>query len=131
MVIDDGATRLLLRLGPEAGTDAEEVDHLTRRLRAEIAELDVEAVTAATGVASPDGAKSADPVTIGALVVALSASGGVLTTLLGVLNDWLTRRAARHRITVTIDGDSIVLERATQQEQRDLVAAFARRHSGG
>jgi hypothetical protein len=76
--------------------DAELADRLARGLRAELAELDVDSVTLAGGVA-PDCSKSADAVTIGALVVALSASGGVFTALIQMLRDWLGRQADRHR----------------------------------
>ena len=111
---------------PELDQDAEE--RLVRGLRAELLELDVESVTFQT-VAAPDGAKSSDAITLGAILVALSASGGVLTTLVEVLRDWLGRRAGRHKISVTIDGDPIVLEHATTEQQRALVEAYIERHS--
>uniref|UniRef100_UPI002589988E LexA family protein n=1 Tax=Nocardia sp. TaxID=1821 RepID=UPI002589988E len=44
---------------------------------------------------------------LGALLVALSATGGVLPTLIGTVRDWLERQAGRHRISVTIDGAMI------------------------
>ncbi len=56
--------------------DDEELDRLTRRLRDEIDELDVEAARLAPGPPVP-GAKG-DPITIGGIVVAL-ASAGVFT----------------------------------------------------
>ncbi len=58
----------------------DELDRLTRRLKEEIAELDVEAVALAKGTELPPGAKG-DPVTIGSLVVTL-ASAGVFTGLI-------------------------------------------------
>ncbi|MFG1613862.1 hypothetical protein ACGFI3_13935 [Nonomuraea wenchangensis] len=64
------------------------------------------------------------------MLVALSASGGVLPTMIGTLRDWLKRQARRHRIAVTIDGDVIELERAAAEERRDLLEAYIRRHSG-
>jgi hypothetical protein len=122
--------RVLLVVEPDASTDRDDADRLARRLRAEIAELDVESVTLAGG-AVPDGAKSADAVTLGALVVALSASGGVFTALIETVRDWLNRQSARHRISVTIDGDTIELERASAGQQQVLVNAYVQRHTGG
>lgn len=122
---------VLLVLEPDPELDVEGRDLLTRRLRVHIAELDVESVGLTPGGPAPDGAKSADPVTVGAIVVALSASGGVFTALIGTLRDWLDRQTGRHRISVTIDGDSIELERPSAEHERDLVAAFLRRHPGG
>jgi hypothetical protein len=65
------------------------------------------------------------------LVVAFSASGGVFTTLVGTLRDWLDRQSGRHRISVTIDGDTIELDRASAAQRQQLLDAFVRRHSGG
>lgn len=63
--------------------------------------------------------------------MAFSASGGVFTTLIGTLRDWLGRQSGRHRISVTIDGDTIELERASVAQQQQLLDAYVRRHSGG
>lgn len=114
---------------PDAGWEPEIGDQLARQLRTELAELDVESVALAGGVA-PDGAKSADPVTVGAIVVALSASGGVFTTLVGAVRDWLGRQSARHRVSMTIDGDTLELERASAGQQQALVDAYVQRHTG-
>jgi hypothetical protein len=124
----DGVVEVLLVLEPDPETDPEVHERLTRQVRAEIAELDVESVSA-LGTEPPAGAKGADPVTLGALVVALSASGGVFTALIETLRDWLGRHAGRHRISVTIDGDTIELDRASSAQQRQLVEAYLRRHS--
>ena len=120
---------LLLVLEPDPELDPEACERLIRQLRAELVELDVESVVPAMGGTAPDGAKGTDPVTLGAVIVALSASGGVFTGLIETLRDWLGRHAGRHRISVTIDGDTIELERATAGQQRELVDAYVRRHS--
>jgi hypothetical protein len=117
-----------LTLEPDSQLDAEEYERMTRQLRAELKDLDVESVRLATTETAPAGAKG-DPVTVGALIVALSASGGVFTTLIAALHDWLRRRSGNHRIRVTIDGDTIELERASAEREAELVDAFVRRHS--
>ena len=124
-----GIVNVLLVLEPDPELDPEACERLTRWLRSELAELDVESVGLAAGGTVPDGAKGTDPVTVGAVIVALSASGGVFTGLIETLRDWLGRHYGRHRISVTIDGDTIELERATAGQQRDLVDAYLRRHS--
>ena len=124
-----GIVNVLLVLEPDPELDPEACERLTRWLRSELAELDVESVGLAAGGTVPDGAKGTDPVTVGAVIVALSASGGVFTGLIETLRDWLGRHAGRHRISVTIDGDTIELERATAGQQRELVDAYVRRHS--
>jgi hypothetical protein len=118
----------LVRLdrGPEL--EPEVAERLTRQLRAELLELDVESVRPVPAGPPPDGAKAADAVTVGAVVVAFSASGGVLTTLVSALREWLARHSTGHRLVVTIDGDTIELDGATSTQQRDLVGAYLRRH---
>ena len=120
---------LVVVADPEA--DPETAARQARRLRAEIAELDVESVRHAPGTAAPDGAKGADPVTAGAILVALGASGGMFTVLVETVRDWLGRQSARHRVSVTIDGDTIELEHPSADERRDLIDTFVRRHTGG
>ncbi|MEV6645933.1 hypothetical protein [Amycolatopsis sp. NPDC051371] len=117
--------RAVLRI-EAADADAEELDRLARRLRAELGELDVD-LRAVPGEA-PDGAKAADPVTVGSLMVAFSAAGGVFPGLVETLKDWLGRQAGKHRIKVTVDGDTVELERATSAERQQLIEAFVRRH---
>ncbi|MBE1498119.1 hypothetical protein H4696_005219 [Amycolatopsis lexingtonensis] len=122
-------TRALVRLEGEGGADEEELDRLARRLRAELGELDVDLLAAPGEL--PPGAKAADPVTIGSLVVAFSAAGGVFPGLVETLKEWLGRQAGKHRIKVTIDGDTVELERATSAERQELIDAFVRRHAQG
>ncbi|MET7981093.1 hypothetical protein ABZW44_50850 [Streptomyces mirabilis] len=126
----DGVVNVVLVIAPDAELDPEAGERLTRQLRSEIAELDVESVRPWPGGTVPDGAKGTDPLTLGAVVVALSASGGVFTALVETVRDWLGRHSARHRVSLTIDGDTIELERASAAERRDLVDAYIRRHTG-
>ena len=123
--------RLLLVVETDPDLDPEVAERLVRGLRSELGELDVDAVSTAPGGAAPDGSKGADAVTIGALLVALSASGGVFTALIETLRGWLERQSGRHRISMTIDGDTIEMERASARQQQDLLDAYVRRHSGG
>jgi hypothetical protein len=123
---------VLLGLTPDSTADAEESERLTNRLRAELLGLDIHTLQVLTdGGAPPEGAKGVDPVTVGAVVLALSAPGGALTSLVGLLQDWLGRQSDRNRVSVTIDGDTVVLEYATPEERRQLIEAFVRRHRAG
>jgi hypothetical protein len=116
----------LVRLEADGEADAEEFDRLARRLRAELGELDVDLLPVPGEL--PPGAKAADPVTIGSLMVAFSAAGGVFPGLVDTLRDWLGRQGGKHKIKVTIDGDTVELERATSAERQQLIDAFVRRH---
>ncbi|WP_405725895.1 hypothetical protein OG607_21750 [Streptomyces sp. NBC_01537] len=119
---------VVVAVDPEA--DPEAAERSVWRLRGEIEELDVESVRPVAVGEVPEGAKGgADVVTAGAVIVALSASGGVLPGLVSVVNDWLGRQSARHRVSVTIDGDTIELERASDAERQRLIDAYVRRHN--
>ncbi|MCC5032160.1 hypothetical protein DMH02_002505 [Streptomyces sp. WAC 00631] len=122
---------VLLGLTSDGAADAEESERLTTRLRAELRGLDIDTLQVLADGAPPEGAKAVDPVTAGAVVLALSAPGGILTSLVGLLQDWLGRQSARHRVSVTIDGDTVELEQATPEERRQVIDAFVRRHGAG
>ena len=120
---------VLVVLTPDEESDQEELERLSRGLRAELRELDIYSIRAVAADPAPRGAKAADPVTIGAIIIALSASGGVFTSLVGTLRDWLNRNTGKHRIAVTIDGDTIEIDSATAGEQWALVEAYIGRHT--
>jgi hypothetical protein len=112
--------------------DAQEIAQMLERLRAEVAGHEFDLV-ADTAVPAPDGAKAGDPVSVNSLLIALAASGGVLTSLVGVLQEWLLRSSAR-TVVVEIDGDRLELVGATSAERRRLTSAWLNRHervSGG
>lgn len=125
---DSGLRAILLVLEPEPHRDPDETERSARRLRAELTELDVQSATPVISENVPAGAKGIDSSSLGTLLITLSATGGVFTTLIWVAQDWLARNAAARRISVTIDGDTIVLEKGSTQERSALIDAYIRRH---
>jgi hypothetical protein len=115
-------------LEPEPGTDPEDVEHLGRQLRNELRELDVDDVSAVEGAPPPDGSKSGVVASLTELLVTMSGGGGVIVTVIATIRDWLSRRGAGHKVTVTIDGDTLELSSATPAERAELVETFVRRH---
>jgi hypothetical protein len=122
-------TQLMLNIkaGPE--TNEEELAELTRQLREELLELDVETVDLVRTGEAPARAKAGDPVTWGALLVALVASGGVLTTLINTLQSWLARHE-RRSVTLEIGGDKLEVTGISSEEQQRLINAWLSRHGG-
>jgi len=104
---------LVLELEPEA--DLDEAERLGRQLRTELIRLDVEAVKPAPIADVPEGAKG------GAV--------GVFTSVIAMAQDWLDRHSAAQRIEMTIDDDTIVLDRASAHEREQLIGTWVRRHS--
>jgi len=125
----DGDPRNLLielRLDPDA--DSGEAERFGRQLRAELAQLDVEAVSPMESADVPQGAKGAG-VDWGSLLVTLSNAAGVVTSVIAVVQDWLARHSAAQSIKVTIDDDTIELGRASAQDREELISAWLRKHS--
>ena len=95
----------------DAGRDAlaEEVDTLTRRLRTEIEEIGVEAVTLRTTDQVPSGTKSMEAVTIGALAVTILPQ--VLPRLIEFLQAWSLRSKDRTvKIKASVGDRSVDIE---------------------
>jgi hypothetical protein len=119
--------RLLITIDPGPEADDELREEAARRLRGALTEVEVDAIHQVREAAAPAGAKG-DPVTLGTLLVTLAASGGVLTTLIGAVQSWLTR-SERCSVTMQIGEDKLTLSEASSEEQERLAEAFIRRHS--
>jgi hypothetical protein len=117
---------LVLELEPEA--DSDEAERLGRQLRGDLSQLDVEAVKPATIADVPEGAKGG-AVDWASLLVTFSAAGGVFTSVITLMQDWLDRHSAAQSIKMTIDNDTIVLHRTSAQEREQLISMWVRRHS--
>jgi hypothetical protein len=118
-------------LEPDPGTDPEDVERLGRQLGNELRALDVDDVAAVDGAPPPEGAKSGVVMSLTEWLVTLSGSGGVFVTVIGTVKDWLSRRAGAHKVSVTIDGDTLELSGATPVERAELIETFVRRHQSG
>jgi hypothetical protein len=110
--------------------DDEETAVLRQHLHSMLIEHDFDVSSPVAEEEPPAGAKVGDPASLNSLVVALAASGGVLTTLIGALQSWLVRSSAR-QIIVEIDGDRIEVSGASSEELRELTAAWMNRHQPG
>jgi hypothetical protein len=102
--------------------DDEEVARLTRDLRAEILEVDVDSARPATSGDLPVGAKSGEAIAFGALIVALAPT--VLTPLMAVVSSWLSRQP--DGVEVEIDG-YVFKGPVTEEERAKLVEGLLRR----
>jgi hypothetical protein len=114
-------------LEPDPDTDPEDLERLGRQLRDELRDLDVDDVEPVAGRAPPPGTKSGVLTSLTEWLVTLGG-GGVLAPVIGTIRAFLTRGAGDHKVTVTIDGDTLELGRATDTERAEIVDAFVRRH---
>jgi hypothetical protein len=125
---NDPLRQLIVVVETETDADPEALDQLVRQLRTELQNTEVEDVEPINAPYAPEGAKGADPYSLGALLVTLSAAGGVFSLLIETARDWLGRQATAEKISVTIDGDTLVLEKSTKKERGELIEAYIRRH---
>lgn len=109
--------------GPDA--DPEEIDALTRALRAEILEVDeVDRVDQATAGPAPDGSKGLDVAAIGALVVGVSPGIQAVAKVIEVVRGWLANRSPTTPPLQMSVGDKTITVVASAEQQEELVAAF-------
>jgi len=104
----------------------DEPEPLMRQLRQEILELPVEDVDFGQRE-QPPGAKGT-AIDWNMLLVTLVASGGVVTTLITVIQTWLTRHE-RSRIVVEIDGDRLELTSVTDKQRQEIIDQWLAQHS--
>lgn len=108
------------------GDDAEELAEVTRRLRAELLDLDVQAVNPVTDADVPEGAKGL-PAVAGWLAVHLGSEG--LRTVLAKVADWASRND--RTVEVTLAGGTLKLGRATRDQQEKIIDAWLAQHAPG
>jgi hypothetical protein len=114
---------VVVRVEPVEGDDLDNTMELTRRLLAELLDLDVEAVEPLTGGTAPHGAKGSS--LVGMLVVKLGPAG--LKAVYAKLRDWASRNG--RSVEVTIDGDTVKVTGATAQQQEQLINTWLARHA--
>jgi len=115
--------RLDIELEPDA--DEAELELAAAQLRQELLELDVDAVERPSGGSAPPGARGVEVGVLGTLLVA--AGKGAIGAVLHTIQAWVARRSSR-TVKITLDGDSIELTNASEDEQRRLIESFLARH---
>jgi hypothetical protein len=118
-VVESVSLQVDLDLG--VGADAEELDEAARELLRELSELDVESVERVSAGAPPPGARAAEVLALGSLVVTLGR--GALGAVAGVLQAWLARRSGR-TVKLTLGTDSIEISGGSAAYQRQLIETF-------
>lgn len=104
-------------------TDPDELHDLCANLRTHLLELDVDDVRSVTSGAVPEGTKSGEAVTAGALAVVLAPV--LLRGVLQTIETWLKNRPLR-KVTVTMGDRRIELDHSSREDRRLLVEGFVR-----
>ncbi len=117
-----------LQAGPD--TDAEELVQLVGRLRAELLDLDIDAVRQSVREEAPEDSKGASLLAAGELVVRFMAGPEVLASIIGGIRSWLGRNRGRS-VKLTLDGDSLEVSGVSSAEQDRLIDLWVTRHGTG
>jgi hypothetical protein len=119
---------LIIHLDVGTDQDLRGLERASVNLRSELGRLDgVESVQPLSLGKAPVGSKVADPLSAGSILMTLAASGGVLTSLIGVLKDWLGRREGR-KISLQIGQDKLEITGLPTEAEKELIEAFFRKH---
>lgn len=121
--MDEEQIHVQLVLLPTDDMDAAELDELTRSLRDEILELPVDGVVAPPASSPPSGAKAVDPTSVGTLLVAIPAAGGLLVAVIETIRAWLTSRGDQ-RVVLELGEAKLELSSATATERQELISRF-------
>jgi len=125
----NATTQLQIEIDRTADDDSKELQELTLRLKEDLLQLELEAVDLPNVERAPLGAKVGDPLSWGTIFVTLAASGGVLTTLIGTIQSWLSRNE-RHSVKIKIGDDTLEVTNLPSDEQSRLIKHWIQRHRG-
>lgn len=105
---DERATKLLLQVKTEDG-DPDEIDQLTRQLLMEIRDEDVESADLVREDSIPEGAKSMEAVTLGAIVMAVLPKA--IPKLIELVQAWIERGTGRRVVFKgQVNGEDVEFE---------------------
>lgn len=118
-----------LELSIDAGPDAddEELERLARSLRAELLQLDVDAVEPAATGRAPTGARAVEALMVGALVIRLASESEALSSVVRTVRGWLGGDSER-RVRIELNGDVLELTGSSDEERQRIVDAWISRH---
>lgn len=115
----------------EDDADSARLAELTRFLRSELLQLDVDDVSALPGSEPPPGSRAFGAAEISGLLVMLGQSADGLRSVVGAVTAWAGRGdGTRRTVRLELDGDALELSQASAADQERLVSLFVSRHSG-
>jgi len=117
--MSENPSELLIELALEGG-DPSELDELTRQLRTEVEELNVDSVEQVSAGAAPEGTKAADLTVIGQMAVTLAPT--IVPPLFELLKSWVERKPSTPvKVKVRVGRKTAQIEYdPTRTSSRDL-----------
>ncbi len=117
--MSENTAEVLVELSLEGG-DSVELDELTRQLRSEVQELEIESIHKVSEGVAPAGTKGADIAAIGQMAIALAPS--VIPPLFDLLKSWVERKPSTPvKVTVKVGRKTAQIEYdPTKTSAKDL-----------
>ncbi|MGH8834824.1 MAG: hypothetical protein ACRDWG_07485 [Actinomycetes bacterium] len=113
----------------DGDADDAELERALLQLRAELNELDLDAVVPKPAGEAPPGAKSGAIAAVGGLIVTLKPSMEAIAALVGVIQGWLSRSGSGRTVKLEIDGNVLELTGASSELQERLADVWIREHA--
>lgn len=117
-----------VRVGAGEQADDAELAELAMGLREELLALDVASVDVASAGPAPAGTRGGDALAVGALIVSLAASSGLLGAMVDAVASWVARPGQRS-VRLELDGDVLEVAGVSAREQQRLVQTWIDRHT--
>jgi hypothetical protein len=108
----------------EDDADAQRLDDVTRALRRELLDLDVDDVKQARESQAPPGTRAVDVATVGVLLVAFKESVNVVGALVTLVRSWLGSAPAGRSVELIIGENSLKISSASREQQDRLIIEF-------
>jgi hypothetical protein len=109
----------------DPATDGEGIDHLTRNLRNELMVFDIDASSSPSSKLSPAGARGAEVVATGVLIVQAAIESGFLSKIVDIVGSWKARQDVAE-VEIVVGPNRLTLRNAAPDQQRKLVEHFIR-----
>jgi len=117
--MSENSAELLIELSLDGG-DVTELDELTRQLRAEVADLNVDSIQQVSEGVVPKGTKAVDMAAIGQMAITLAPA--IVPPLFGLLKSWVERKPSTPvKVTVRVGRKTAQIEYdPTRTSAKDL-----------
>ncbi len=127
MSSEPNLVHLALQVSAPDDTDPDQIAHLTRQLRDEMRELDVQSAELARGGTAPEGAKGLEAIFFNE--IALSFAAHLSMMVVEALVAWLMRQAGPVRLTLQVGEKTLVLagtaEGVSPHDRKEVEKALA------
>jgi hypothetical protein len=118
-------TQLSLEISADDAS-VEDIDRMTRQLLSELRDMDVESAELAKDSPAPAGTKSVDPVTAGAIVIAVLPT--VLPKIVEAIQAWVLRGSNRTvKFKGKVAGQAIEFEGSAEELQKLIASLSAKK----